>query len=106
MEAESIFYRPDSSHFYFPKAEIVKDKRTVFFGNVHHNDKEKKFLQEFRKYLLKVKSDMNPSDEKVVLFGYDKEFKPEDTYKALKMDEDWRKTNTPIELTPEVREIL
>lgn len=41
-----------------------------------------------------------------MLFLHEKNFKVEDAYKALKEDEDWRQLNLPVQLTPEIQQLL
>lgn len=46
------------------------------------------------------------TDQKIVLFLHEKEFKVEHAYKALKEHEDWRQQNLPVQLTPEIQQLL
>jgi hypothetical protein len=64
----------------------------VFYGQIEFTEKEKKYLQEYKKYLATKKLTHTPyaTDQKIVLFLNEKDFKIENTYKALKENKDWR----------------
>lgn len=97
-----------TTHKSLEDEEQHKDKRFVYYGQIEFTEKEKKGLAEYKKFLAakKLSHTDYATDHKIVLFLHEKNFKLEDTYKALKVHEDWRVANKPILLTPEIQATL